>query len=102
MYVYLASDVGLPRRQLIGLPFGPNGWRGEPRTLAARDDAELEWIDADDAGALLLLVWNAAGAIEYNRGNYARARDLFRKAYEMGYAAARQNYDIAVSMLNRK
>ena len=55
VYVYLASDVGLPRRQLIGVPFGPNGWRGEPRTLAARDDAELEFVDADDAGRLLLL-----------------------------------------------
>ena len=64
VYVYLASDVGLPRRQLIGLPFGPNGWRGEPRTLAARDDAELEFIDADDAGRLLLLVWNVAGRSE--------------------------------------
>jgi dipeptidyl aminopeptidase/acylaminoacyl peptidase len=61
VYVYLASDVGLPRRQLVGLPFGPNGWRGERRVLAARDDAELEWVDADDAGRLLLLVWNAAG-----------------------------------------
>jgi dipeptidyl aminopeptidase/acylaminoacyl peptidase len=28
VYVYLASDVGRPRRELIGLPFGPNGWRG--------------------------------------------------------------------------
>jgi dipeptidyl aminopeptidase/acylaminoacyl peptidase len=64
VYVYLASDVGLPRRQLIGLPFGPNGWRGEPRTLAARDDAELEFVDADDAGRLLLLVWNVAGSSE--------------------------------------
>jgi dipeptidyl aminopeptidase/acylaminoacyl peptidase len=64
VYVYLASDVGLPRRQLIGLPFGPNGWRGEPRTLAARDDADLEWVDADDAGGLLLLVWNVDGASE--------------------------------------
>jgi len=64
VYVYLASDVGLPRRQLIGLPFGPNGWRGEPRTLAARDDADLEWVDADDAGRMLLLVWNVAGASE--------------------------------------
>jgi len=64
VYVYLASDVGLPRRQLIGLPFGPNGWRGEPRTLAAREDAELEDIDADDAGRLLLLVWNVAGRSE--------------------------------------
>jgi dipeptidyl aminopeptidase/acylaminoacyl peptidase len=62
--VYLASDVGLPRRQLIGLPFGPNGWRGEPRTLAARDDAELEFVDSDDAGRLLLLVWNVAGSSE--------------------------------------
>ncbi len=64
MYVYLASDVGLQRNVLIGLPFGPNGWRGEPRTLAARDDADLEWVDADDAGRLLLLVWNVAGASE--------------------------------------
>jgi dipeptidyl aminopeptidase/acylaminoacyl peptidase len=64
VYVYLASDVGLPRKVLIGLPFGPNGWRGEPRTLAARDDADLEWVDADDAGRLLLLVWNVAGASE--------------------------------------
>ncbi|WP_233517634.1 S9 family peptidase [Geodermatophilus marinus] len=64
VYVYLASDVGLPRRQLLGLPFGPNGYRGEARTLAARDDAELEWVDADDAGRLLLLVWNVAGSNE--------------------------------------
>ena len=64
LYVYLASDVGLARRQLIGMPFGPNEHRGEPRTLAARDDAELEAVDADDAGALLLLVWNVAGRSE--------------------------------------
>lgn len=64
LYLYLASDVGLARRELIGLPFGPNGHRGEPRTLAFRDDAELEAVDADDAGAILLLVWNAAGRSE--------------------------------------
>ncbi len=64
VYVYLASDVGLPRRQLIGMPFGPNGYRGEAQTLAARDDAELEFVDGDDAGTLLLLVWNVAGASE--------------------------------------
>jgi acetyl esterase/lipase len=64
VYVYLVSDVGLPRRVLLGLPFGPNGWRGEPRCLAARDDAELEFVDADDAGRLLLLVWNVAGRSE--------------------------------------
>ena len=64
LYVYLASDVGLSRRELLGLPFGPNGHRGEARTLAYRDDAELEAVDADDAGSLLLLVWNAAGRSE--------------------------------------
>ena len=64
VYVYLVSDVGLPRRVLLGLPFGPNGWRGEPRCLASRDDADLEWVDADDSGRLLLLVWNVAGASE--------------------------------------
>ena len=64
LYVYLASDVGLARRELLGVPFGPNGHRGEPRTLAFRDDAELEAVDADDAGALLLLVWNASGRSE--------------------------------------
>lgn len=64
VYVYLATDVGLPRRQLIGAPFGPNGWHGEPRVIAARDDAEIEYVDADDAGRRLLLVWNVAGASE--------------------------------------
>jgi acetyl esterase/lipase len=75
LYVYLASDVGLSRRQLIGLPFGPNGHRGEPRTLAYRDDAELEAVDADDDGELLLLVWNAAGRSElelYHTGSHER------------------------------
>ena len=75
LYVYLASDVGLMRRQLIGLPFGPNGHRGEPRTLAYRDDAELEAVDADDEGGLLLLVWNAAGRSElelYDTATHAR------------------------------
>jgi len=64
LWVYLASDVGLARRQLIGMPLGPHGWKGEPRALAVRDDAELEALDADDAGRLLLLVWNAAGRSE--------------------------------------
>ncbi|TNM67933.1 S9 family peptidase [Streptomyces sp. NP160] len=64
LWVYLASDVGLARRQLIGTALGPHGFKGEPRALAVRDDAELEGLDADDAGRLLLLVWNAAGRSE--------------------------------------
>lgn len=75
LYAYLASDVGLSRRQLIGVPFGPNGHRAEPRTLAFRDDAELEAVDADDEGQLLLLVWNAAGRSElelFHTGSHQR------------------------------
>lgn len=64
LWVYLASDVGLARRQLIGTALGPHGFKGEPRALAVRDDAELEGLDADDAGRLLLLVWNCAGRSE--------------------------------------
>ncbi|SMH28836.1 Dipeptidyl aminopeptidase/acylaminoacyl peptidase [Rathayibacter oskolensis] len=61
---YLATDVDLPRRQLVAMPLGPDGWRGRIRRLAARDDAELEGLDADDAGRLLMLVWNVAGSSE--------------------------------------
>ena len=58
---YLATDAGLPRRQLVAIPLGPAGWRGESGILSPREDAELEGLDADDAGHLLLLVWNVAG-----------------------------------------
>jgi dipeptidyl aminopeptidase/acylaminoacyl peptidase len=61
---YLASEVGLPRRQLVALPVDADDWSGTARVLAARDDAELEALDADDAGRLLLLVWNTAGLSE--------------------------------------
>ncbi|GAA0992292.1 S9 family peptidase [Subtercola frigoramans] len=58
---YLATEVGAPRQRLVALPLAPDGWRGVPRVLAERADAELEALDADDAGRLLLLVWNCAG-----------------------------------------
>ena len=45
----------------MAIPLGPAGWRGDAGVLAAREDAELEGLDADDAGQLLLLVWNTAG-----------------------------------------
>ena len=48
----------------MAVPLGPKGWRGASGVLAARDDAELEGLDADDAGRLLLLVWNVAGRSE--------------------------------------
>ncbi|GAA4264436.1 S9 family peptidase [Frondihabitans peucedani] len=61
LIAYLSTEAGLPRRSLVAMPLGPHGWRGTSRVLAARDDAELEFLDADDAGRLLLLVWNVAG-----------------------------------------
>jgi dipeptidyl aminopeptidase/acylaminoacyl peptidase len=64
MAAYLVTEVGLPRRQLVRMPLGPDGWRGEAVVLAARGDAELEELDADDAGRLLLLLWNVGGRSE--------------------------------------
>ncbi|HVH22079.1 MAG TPA: prolyl oligopeptidase family serine peptidase, partial [Pseudonocardia sp.] len=61
LVAYLASDAALPQRQLVAIPLGPAGWRGEAGVLSPREDAELEGLDADDAGQLLLLVWNVAG-----------------------------------------
>ncbi len=62
--VYAATEVGLPRRQLVAIPVDPADWGRAPRVLADRADAELEALDADDAGRLLLLVWNVAGRSE--------------------------------------
>ena len=64
MASYLVTDVDLERRQLVRVPLGPDGLRGTPQVLAGRDDAELEALDADDAGHLLLLLWNVAGRSE--------------------------------------
>jgi len=61
---YLVTDAGRARHELVAAALGPGGWHGTPTTLAARNDAELEDIDADDAGELLLLVWNASGRSE--------------------------------------
>ena len=61
LIAYLATDAGLPRRQLLAIPLGPRGWRGQSGVLAPRPDCELEELDADDAGRRLLLVWNVAG-----------------------------------------
>ena len=58
---YVSTDAGLPRRQLVAVPLGPAGWRGQSGVLAPRSDAELEGLDADDAGRTLLCVWNVAG-----------------------------------------
>ena len=64
MIAYVSTDAGLPRRQLVAVPLGPKGRRAAAGVLAAREDAELEGLDADDAGRQLLLVWNVAGRSE--------------------------------------
>ncbi|ROP63546.1 prolyl oligopeptidase family serine peptidase [Curtobacterium sp. ZW137] len=64
LVAYVATEAGAPRRQLIAQPVGPHGWRGEPRLIMGRADAELEFLDADDAGRTLLLGWNVDGRSE--------------------------------------
>lgn len=64
LMAYLVTEAGLDRHELVALPLGPGGWRGPRRNLAARPDAELEALDADDAGTVLLLVWNHSGRSE--------------------------------------
>lgn len=64
LIAYLSTEAGLSRRSLVAMPIGPHGWRGTARVLVERGDAELEALDADDAGRLLLLVWNVAGRSE--------------------------------------
>ncbi len=61
---FLMTDAGLPRRALLAQPIGTDGTRGEAGVLAERPDAELEFLDADDEGGLLLLGWNVNGRSE--------------------------------------
>jgi dipeptidyl aminopeptidase/acylaminoacyl peptidase len=61
---YLVTDAGRPRRELIAAPLAPAGLHEPPRTLAARENAELEDLDSDDEGRLLLMLWNVAGRSE--------------------------------------
>lgn len=58
---YLITDAGLPRAALVAVSLHAGGVRGEMGILAERGDAELQMIDADDAGTVLALVWNVDG-----------------------------------------
>ncbi|HEX8509772.1 MAG TPA: S9 family peptidase [Propionibacteriaceae bacterium] len=58
---YLVTDAALPRAVLMGVDLGRDGVRGNAGVLAAREDGELEAIDADDEGRLLTLAWNVRG-----------------------------------------
>ena len=61
---YLVTDAGLARRELVAIGFRDEGRRIAAGRLAARTDAELEFADADAAGARVLLGWNVAGRSE--------------------------------------
>lgn len=61
---YLVSDAGRPRRELITIAVHADGRPASARTLAAREDAELEDADADAAGRVLVLIWNVDGHSE--------------------------------------
>ncbi|WNY35395.1 asparagine synthase-related protein [Curtobacterium flaccumfaciens] len=43
---------------------GRTAGAAHPRRIVERDDAELEYLDADDAGRTVLLVWNVDGRSE--------------------------------------
>ena len=64
MVAYVVTDAGQPRRALVAVPLGADGERGEAGALAQRDDAEVEFADADAAGRRVLLAWNAEGRSE--------------------------------------
>ncbi len=61
LVAHLVTDAGLPRRSLVAVPIGADGRRGPVGAVARRREAELELVDADRDGRLLLLSWNVDG-----------------------------------------
>lgn len=64
LIAYSVTDAGLPRRALVAAPFGSDGTRAGAGTIARRDDAEIDYADADDSGRRVLVVWNVEGCSE--------------------------------------
>jgi dipeptidyl aminopeptidase/acylaminoacyl peptidase len=64
LVAYVVTDAGRPLRSLIAIPIGPDGVRSDAGVLAEREDAELDFADADAEGRHVLLVWNAQGRSE--------------------------------------
>jgi len=64
LVAYVVTDAGAARRELVAVPVNVEGERAEAGTLARRDDAELEFADADDEGKRVLLAWNVEGRSE--------------------------------------
>jgi dipeptidyl aminopeptidase/acylaminoacyl peptidase len=64
LVAYLVTDAGQPRRALVAVPLAEDGQRVTAGAVASREDAELEFADADDSGKLILLAWNVEGRSE--------------------------------------
>lgn len=64
LIAYVVTDAGRSRRALVAVPLNDEGVRADAGALAHREDAELEFADADDGGTRILLVWNVEGRSE--------------------------------------
>jgi dipeptidyl aminopeptidase/acylaminoacyl peptidase len=62
--IYLASDRDRDRRAFARVVLGPGAAPGPIEVLAAREDAELDGFQIDDAGKSAALLWNVAGRTE--------------------------------------
>jgi dipeptidyl aminopeptidase/acylaminoacyl peptidase len=61
---YVVTDAGQPRRALVAVPFDAHGLRSGAGAVAVRQDAELEFADANDDGSQVLVAWNVDGRSE--------------------------------------
>lgn len=61
MTAYLVTDAGRTRLELVAQSISADGTRGTAGVIASREDAELELLDSDGEGTLLVLGWNVAG-----------------------------------------
>jgi acetyl esterase/lipase len=64
MAAYLVTDAGVARRELVAVGIHDDGRRIAAGAIAARPDAEVEFVDCDADGTLLLVVWNVDGYSE--------------------------------------
>lgn len=64
MAAYIVTDAGVARRELLAVGLRHDASRIAAGALAARDDAEVEFADADSRGATVLVVWNVDGMSE--------------------------------------
>lgn len=76
--VYLASDKDRDRRALARVTLGADGTPGPIEVLASREDAELDGLEIDDAGAKAALLWNVAGRTELELYDLRAGRSLSR------------------------